>query len=184
MEGKFRFDYELRRTSTRILKAQIKRDGRLIVTAPRRMSEREIQRFLREKSEWIEKTLLKVQNRDRRYDPDSYTEDEIKELKERAKSVILPLVDKYKLLVGVEPASVKINRAKGRFGSCGAKNTLNFSCFLMLYPLPQIEYVVVHELCHIKEHNHSSRFYREIEKVMPDYRQRQKILKDLPYGEC
>ena len=181
MNDKLEFEYELRRARTKILKAKIRRDGVLLVTAPMKMSVSEIEKFLFEKSDWIKKALARVSSRDRRYDPDIYSEEEIKELKRAAREVILPLVERYKVMVGVEPRSVSINKAKGRFGSCGGKNTLNFSCFLMLYPMPLIEYVVVHELCHIKEHNHSARFYREIEKVMADYKQRQQMLKKLPY---
>lgn len=183
MNKTFNFEYELVRSDRRTLSAEVKKDGRVIVRAPRWTSDRTVEKFLSERAEWIEGHVARARTRDERYNYDRYTELEIEELKRRARETIIPLVEKYKVMVGVEPASVRINRAKGRFGSCSAKNTLNFSCFLMLYPIEAVEYVVVHELCHIKEHNHQRRFYREIEKVMADYRQRQKILCDAGYNE-
>ena len=183
MNKTFNFEYELVRSDRRTLSAEVKNDGRVIVRAPRWTSDRAVEKFLSERVDWIEGHVEKARGRDERYNYDRYTELEIEELKRRARETVIPLVEKYKVIVGVEPVSVRINRAKGRFGSCSVKNTLNFSCFLMLYPMDAIEYVVVHELCHIKEHNHSRRFYREIEKVMADYRQRQKILRDAGYNE-
>ena len=75
------------------------------------------------------------------------------------------------------PTGIKITKAKKRFGSCNGKNSLCFSCFLMKYPMEAVDYVVVHELAHIKYHNHSKDFYNLINHYMPDYKQREKLLK-------
>ena len=75
------------------------------------------------------------------------------------------------------PSSVKVTSAKKRFGSCSAKNSLCFSLYLFDYPDKAIDYVVVHELAHIKEHNHSKRFWRVVENYLPDYKERDKVLK-------
>ena len=75
----------------------------------------------------------------------------------------------------VKPASVKINSAKKRYGSCSGTNNLNFSLYLMDKDERFIDYVVVHELAHIKHHNHSSDFYKFIEQFMPDYKYRMKL---------
>lgn len=174
----FDFEYTIIRSSRRSMSVEVKKNGKVMVRIPRLMSNGEVEKFLSERERWITEHIKKATSREEKYDFDRYTEPEIKELKRRAADMIPVLVEKYKQQIGVEPSAVRINRAKGRFGSCSAKRSLNFSCFLMLYPLAAIEYVVVHELCHIKEHNHSRRFYREIEKVMPDYRDRVKILKN------
>ena len=79
--------------------------------------------------------------------------------------------------MGLKPSSVKITSAEKRFGSCSSKNGLCFSWRLLAYPTAAVEYVVVHELAHIKHHNHSPAFYALIEKYMPDYKERQKLLK-------
>ena len=79
--------------------------------------------------------------------------------------------------MGLVPISVKISSAQKRFGSCSAQNALNFSYRLMMYPVDAIDYVVVHELAHIKHHNHSRDFYNLIKKYMPDYKEREKKLR-------
>ena len=183
MRDELDFEYSIVRSDRSTLSIEVKRDGSVVVRAPHRASVREIEKFLSEKSAWVERHSQRAKNRDSRYNYSSYTELEIQQLKKIAREVILPLVEKYKREVGVEPTSVRINRAETRFGSCSAKNTLNFSCFLMLYPIAAVEYVVVHELCHIKEHNHSRSFYREIERVLPDYRERIKLLREAGYTE-
>ena len=99
-------------------------------------------------------------------------------LRALAKEYIPKRVEYYSKVMGVTPAAVKINSAKTRFGSCSAKNSLNFSLYLMLYDKAAIDYVVVHELCHITVKNHSAEFYRLVEKYMPDYKLRKKLLKD------
>ena len=75
----------------------------------------------------------------------------------------------------VKPTSVKINSAKKRYGSCSGKNSLNFSLYLMDKDERFIDYVVVHELAHIKHHNHSKDFYNFIAEFMPDYKERMKL---------
>ena len=171
------FEYELLYSDRRTVCAEIKRGGRLIVRAPRRMSREEVEKFLCEKAKWIEKHLEQSREMSARYDPEKYTKEDIKRLKVEARARIEPLVEYYKGIIGVEPLSVKINSARTRYGSCSGKNNLNFSCFLVLYPVRCIEYVVVHELCHILEHNHSRRFYARIARVMPDYKDRVSELK-------
>ena len=181
MKERFDIEYELVRSERRTLSAEITPDGRLLVRAPMRMRTEQIEKFLCERELWIVTHLEKARSRDVRFDRDRYTEMEIEDMKRRTRETVLPLVEKYKKLVGVEPSSVKINRAKGRFGSCGPSGSINFSCFLTLYPIEAIEYVVVHELCHILEHNHSQRFYAHIERVLPDYRWRQQLIRQAGY---
>ena len=83
----------------------------------------------------------------------------------------------YSDIMNLKPTGVKITKAKKRFGSCNDKNSLCFSCFLMSYPMEAVDYVVVHELAHIKHHNHGREFYDLIRSYMPDYKEREKILK-------
>ena len=80
-------------------------------------------------------------------------------------------------IMGVTPASVKITSARTRFGSCSGKNGICFSLYLMQYPEAAIDYVVVHELAHIRRHDHSPAFYAEVARVLPDYKERMKLLK-------
>jgi len=80
-------------------------------------------------------------------------------------------------IMGVSPSAVKISNAKTRWGSCSGKNSLNFSWRLIMADDDLIDYVVVHELAHIKELNHSERFWAIVEGILPDYRERKKRLK-------
>jgi predicted metal-dependent hydrolase len=96
-----------------------------------------------------------------------------------AKQDIPEKVQKYAAQVGVEPVGIKINGAKSRWGSCSAKKSLNFSWRLMMADDEVIDYVVVHELAHIKEMNHSPAFWAIVSSVLPDYKQRQTKLKAL-----
>jgi len=96
-----------------------------------------------------------------------------------AKKLLTDRVTKFAKLTGLTPAAVKINGAKTRWGSCSPRNSLNFSWRLIMAEDDVIDYVVVHELMHIKEHNHSDRFWAAVERVLPDYAQRKAKLKGL-----
>ena len=146
----------------------------IIVRAPIKMSDRAIAEFVSKYRGWIDKKLPEAEKRAKKSKAISEKEDE---LRRAAREVIPPLVERYSKLMGLKPASIKITSAEKRFGSCSGKNSLCFSWRLMAYPTEAVEYVVVHELAHIKHHNHSSAFYSLIEKYMPDYKERQKLLK-------
>ena len=103
--------------------------------------------------------------------------EELDKLIKMAEVYIPSRVEYYSRLMKLEPAGIKITKAKKRFGSCSGSNSLCFSCYLMLYSESAIDYVVVHELAHIKHHNHSNDFYKLIEKFLPDYKERIKQLK-------
>lgn len=170
-------DYKIIYSSRKTLALQVNAKGELVVRAPKRVGKREIKAFVLKNEEWIHKALERAQKRANNTPVYPENEEEIRRLKALAKQVIPPKVEYYAKIIGVKPERVSINRAKTRFGSCSAKNTLNFSCFLMLYGEEEIDYVVVHELCHIIEKNHSARFYALVQSVLPDYKQRERKLK-------
>ncbi|MCL2603100.1 MAG: M48 family metallopeptidase [Defluviitaleaceae bacterium] len=96
-----------------------------------------------------------------------------------ARSHILKRADFFASQIKVTPTTVKINSAMKRWGSCSAQKSLNFSWRLIMADDAVIDYVVVHELAHIKEMNHSSRFWMIVESVLPDFRERKRKLKEL-----
>ena len=102
----------------------------------------------------------------------------IEALKKQAKVVIPEKVKHYAPIVGVDYGRITIRCQRTRWGSCSSKGNLNFNCLLMLMPDEVIDSVVVHELCHRKQMNHSAAFYSEINKVFPAYKQCQKWLKE------
>ena len=79
--------------------------------------------------------------------------------------------------MGLTPAGISITGAEKRFGSCSGKNRLCFSWRLMLYPPEAVDYVVVHELAHIRHKNHGRDFYALVASILPDYRQREALLR-------
>lgn len=96
-----------------------------------------------------------------------------------AKRILLSKVKYYAKQMRLTPTAVKINSAKTRWGSCSCKNSINFSWRLIMACDTVIDYVVVHELAHIREHNHSDRFWAVVASVLPDFKIRQKKLKEL-----
>lgn len=158
---------------------EIKRDGQIIVRVPNRVSRAAAEKFLEEKSEWIDKTLAKIKEKEEsRETLPKFTQKELYIIKKRAKQEIPFLVEEYASVMGVTYEHISIRAQKTVWGSCTADGNLNFNCLLVLLPERLIRYVVVHELCHRKEMNHSQKFWQEVEKILPDYKELRKQLKD------
>ena len=167
------FDYTLVRSKRKSVAIQVDSDCNITVRAPLRISQKEIDKILLEKKSWLEKTI--ISQREKKKNIKEYSDDDIKLLRQKAKEILPVKVEFYAKIMQVEPASVKINSAKKRYGSCSGTNNLNFSLYLMDKDERFIDYVVVHELAHIKHHNHSKAFYGFIERFMPDYKERKKL---------
>ena len=171
-------DYELICSRRKTLAVEYK-DGRMIVRAPWLATKGQIERFLQAHSRQIEAYLEKAQARARETEGvPKLTREELAALAARAKERIPQRVAYYAPLVGVDYGRITIRSQRTRWGSCSAQGNLNFNCLLMLAPPEVLDSVVVHELCHRKEPNHSKRFYAEVLRVLPDYRARQKWLKE------
>lgn len=167
------FDYTLVRSKRKSVAIQVDADCNITVRAPLRISQKEIDRIILDKKSWLEKTI--VLQREKKRQIKEYSEEDIKLLRKKAKEILPLKVEYYAKIMKVLPNSVKINSAKKRFGSCSGTNNLNFSLYLMDKDERFIDYVVVHELAHIKHHNHSKEFYSFIEQFMPDYKERMKL---------
>ncbi len=142
----------------------------VIIRAPLRMKEKEIENFVETKRNRIEKHLKSVSEKQKLFEnTEPYSEEEIKSFVEAAKRIIPPKVEFYAEKIGVTYNKITIRRQRTRWGSCSSKGNLNFNCLLVLFPEEIIDSVIVHELCHRKQMNHSAKFYAEIEKVFPEY---------------
>ena len=145
--------------------------------APKGVSKKKIDAFIKEHEASLQsaqkKQIARAENQYHR----ELSYEEIQKLKAAAKEYIPERVKYFAKIMNLEPLAVKISSAQKNFGSCSGKNSLNFSYRLMMYPKEAIDYVVVHELAHIKHHNHSADFYKLIEQYMPDYKKRIAILK-------
>ena len=151
------------------------KDGRVIVRAPRGVSRSRIDSFVDKNREWIEKRIEITKNQ---HDPiASMADAQIKRLRELARTYLTAKTEEYSQIMGLKFGRITITGAKTRFGSCSSKGNISYSYRLMLYPEAAIDYVVVHELAHLVEMNHSRRFYAIVEKVLPDYKERVKLLK-------
>jgi predicted metal-dependent hydrolase len=171
------YSYRLIRSDRKTLSLEITPASELLVRAPRRLPTSEIDRFVESKTAWIEKHLEKSRLRNAAAEAETLTDKQIAELKATAQKILPHKTALYAAMMGLEPASVKITSAKKRLGSCSVKNGICYSYMLMRYPEKAIDYVVVHELAHIRFKNHGWEFYALIEKFMPDYRERLALLK-------
>lgn len=174
-------EIKLIRSKRRTISIEITPEAEVIVRAPYYASVSEINKLIGEKSDWIHKHLQKMSDRQKKKaeaPSQELTAQDIKLLATRAKRIIPQRVRYYADIMGVTYGRITIRMQKSRWGSCSSKGNLNFNCLLMRTPDEIIDYVVVHELCHLKEMNHSPRFWAEVEKIFPDYKERRKWLKD------
>lgn len=156
--------YELIRSDRKSIRLELTDKG-LIVRAPRFLSKREIEKFIEDNREWIEtKTAEKKESSEV-----PFTDEEIQELAQRALEIIPPRVEYYAEKIGVSYGRITIRNQRTRWGSCSSKKNLNFNCLLVLAPEEVMDSVIVHELCHIKEMNHSKEFYRLVYEAFPEY---------------
>ncbi len=170
--------YEILRSSRRTLALEI-RDGRLLVRAPRRATQAEIEALLEKHGAWIEKHLQRAEAQRAAAEALApLTVEELRALAERALQVIPERVRYYAPKIGVTYRRITIRAQRTKWGSCSAQGNLNFNCLLMLAPPEVLDSIVVHELCHRREMNHSERFYAEVLRVFPDYRKWNKWLKE------
>lgn len=177
-------DVEVIRSDRKTVAIQINPDFSVTVRVPRYASDREIRKILREKADWIEKHLEQMKMQKARYESqqedrmaNQLTNADIRELADKALEYIPRRVRYFSEIVGVDYGRITIRNQKTRWGSCSAKGNLNFNCLLMLTPPEVIDYVVVHELCHRLEMNHSKAFWSQVERVLPDYKQARRWLK-------
>jgi len=167
--------YELIRSRRKTLALEVAADGRLLVRAPLRCAQGRIDAFVEAHAAWIEKHVAIQREKAARLPP-APTAAEIQALKDRARADLPEIIARWSGKMGVRPTGFKVTAARKRYGSCSAKNSLCFSCFLMNCPAEAVELVVVHELCHIREKNHGPGFYALLERYLPDWRERKKLL--------
>ncbi|MGI6181140.1 MAG: M48 family metallopeptidase [Agathobaculum sp.] len=168
-------DYEVRRSRRRTLSLEVTREGCVVVRAPLRVSQAEIERFVAKHAAW----LTRAQDRQRAWreahpEPDAERQ---AVLKQAAQRVLPERTAYFAQLMCLRPAGVRITSARTRFGSCSTTNRLCFSWRLMDYPAEAVDYVVVHELAHIVHKNHGPEFWALVAQYLPDYRARRAMLR-------
>lgn len=176
---KSKYDLNIIKSRRKTISIRINPDCTIEVRCPLYMTKRQVTDFIESRSDWLDKHLAKMREEKESLDKlPLFTQEEIHELADKALAQIPPKVKHFADLVGVDYGRITIRNQKSRWGSCSSQGNLNFNCLLMAMPDEVIDYVVVHELCHRKEMNHSAKFWAEVESVLPDYKERLKWLKE------
>lgn len=167
-------EYRVIRSRRKTVAIEITPRCEILVRAPLRLPKREISRFVESRRDWIDHHLAQIAACPQ---SEPLTQAQLTELANQAKRTLPEKVARYAALIGVTVGRITIRAQHTRWGSCSAAGNLNFNCLLMLAPEEVLDYVIVHELCHRKEMNHSPRFWAEVESILPDYRARKQWLK-------
>ncbi len=173
------YEVEIIRSKRKTVSVEVTPDLRILARVPHRMPENEIRLIVQSKSDWLAKAIKRQKAaRDAVLElPEKLADADIEVLKNRTRAIVTERAAHYAPLVGVRYNRIAIRAQKTRWGSCSSKGNLNFNCLLALCPIEIIDYVVVHELCHLIELNHSPRFWNEVARILPDYKVRRKWLK-------
>lgn len=151
-------------------------DGKFMVTAPQSMSENTIERFILEKSQWITDKLAYFKSQPKQI----FVKDSKKyyaEYKDRALVFVLKRIEYFNQFYGFKFKQIKIKNQKTRWGSCSKNGNLNFNYKIFLLPGKLADYIIVHELCHLKELNHAPKFWDLVARTVPDCLQARRELK-------
>lgn len=165
-------DYRIIRTRRKTIGLEISPDLQITVRAPYHISDVRIREFVESKQTWILKHLAIMQDR-QAHDPipaGVISDKELRHMTKEARIIIPERVKYFAQIIGVTYGQITIRHQKTRWGSCSSSGNLNFNCMLMATSPELIDYVVVHELCHRKQMNHSPLFWKEVEEILPDYR--------------
>ena len=166
------------RSHRKTIGLQITNDARLIVRAPYFTSDDFIHKLIHRKESWITTKQDYFKQRQNSALVRKFSPGEVFLFKTKALEYITQRVEYYAQIYDLKYRSIRINNAKTRWGSCGYKGTLNFTWRLMMAPERVVDYVIIHELMHLKQKNHSRKFWDEVRMVMPDYKEDEQWLKE------
>jgi len=165
-----KIEYTLRKhRQAKRLKVAIYCDGNCVVTLPWHMGILNAEQFIRKNGEWILEKMKAMKKIGRKSIFARSDHKEYLKLKEYARDFVSKRLEKYNQIYGFNYKNVAIRNQKTRWGSCSAKGNLNFNYKIILLPPRHAEYIIVHELCHLKEFNHSKRFWNLVAQTFPDY---------------
>ena len=174
-----KISYQIIRSQRKTMSLEIKPDGQIIVRAPLRLSQVRIRRCVEQKLDWILKNLEKIQKREvQRETVPGLSKEERTRLQQEVCRKIPERTAYFAEKIGVSYGRITLRQQKTRWGSCSANGNLNFNWLLILAPPEVLDYVVVHELCHRRQMNHSQAFWNEVSAVLPGYKEQKKWLKD------
>lgn len=162
--------YLLRRSErAKYISITVEIDGRVIVTLPQRTSERHAERYVKKQHKWVLKSIDGLKKYRNHVMLPGGRADYLKN-KERARALASECLSRFCPNYGLVYNRVAIKNLRRTWGSCSGKRNLNFNYKIVHLPRQLAEYVIVHELCHLAELNHSKRFWALVSKTVPDYK--------------
>lgn len=165
-----KISYTLRKSKrARRMRLAVYCDGAIVLTTPFDLKENIAEKFVREKSKW----LLSKLSFFKQFEGQAiarYSREDYLKYKEEAYILAENRINHFNKIYKFKYNKVNVKNQKTRWGSCSKKGNLNFNYKIALLPASVSDYIIVHELCHLKEFNHSKRFWKLIEKAIPDYR--------------
>ena len=171
-------DFTIIKSNRKTLCLQVTHTGEIVFKTPKIVTQKRINDFIKKNESWLEKHISKIEEEKKKIQNiEKFSQQEVERLKNIANDFIPKRVNYYAKKMSLYPQKVVIRAQKTKWGSCSSKKNLNFNCLLMLTPIEVIDSVIVHELAHIKEMNHSKNFYTLVESVYPEYKKYDKWLK-------
>lgn len=165
-----KIEYKLIRAKIKNMYIQIKNE-QVIVKAPTKLSEKYINEFINRKSKWI---YEKLEESRRTSETENIEQQDI----DRLSKIVKESVEKYSKILKAKPKKVRIKDIKYAWGSCSSNGNISINMHLAKKPQEVIEYVVLHEMCHLIHMNHSKQFWNLVEGNMPRYKEYKKKLKN------
>ncbi|MBT4153245.1 MAG: M48 family metallopeptidase, partial [Candidatus Magasanikbacteria bacterium] len=172
-------EYTFRRSKrAKRLRIEIDARGGVLVVAPERMSQRIIDTFIKEKKSWIQKHVRGMQQKEPTKLSD-HSPAQYQKYKERARALTHKKLKHWNEFYGFEYNQVRIKNMKTRWGSCSSEKNLNFHYKLLFLSEEQQDYLIVHELCHLRYMSHGPRFWGLVERTIPNYKRIRKSFSGL-----
>lgn len=160
----------------RRVRISVAHDGKVVVTKPRFASFARIEGFIEEKFDWIQDVVARFEKKPKKLLA-RYSAKDFQENKQRAFELVKERTAHLNQFYGYEIKNISIKNQKTRWGSCSGKKNLSFNYKILFLPLELQDYLIVHELCHLKEMNHSKDFWNLVAEQIPDHKSFRKKMK-------
>ena len=170
-------EFWLERKRVKNVNIRIRPDGRIMVSAPLRMGIKHIEKIVSEKRDWIERVRTRMAESERSH-AENASKEEQAEWRAVVEACVPALVSEWEPIIGVKAGKLAYRNMRSRWGSCQpATGRICINTRLALYPPRCLEYVVVHELCHLLVRGHGPKFHALMDGLMPDWKERRALLR-------
>lgn len=171
--------YQIKKNSrARRMRVAVYCDGSVVATAPPCLSQNFIENWIHQKADWILGKIKYFEKKGLRPIPTS-SRGEYKKFKETARRIAKERLEYFSKIYGIQYNKISIRNQKTRWGSCSVKGNLNFNYKIALLPPESADYIIVHELCHLRHFNHSQDFWQLVSQAIPDYKRIRREIRKL-----